>query len=307
MSQFLGSAFRKSLIEQLGKSTRSITIISPYVTMPAVRELIKRLPSTVIKRSLITVPPGVEYVNGSVDVAALEQLNQHGFEIHWLPNLHAKIYLLDEKIAFVGSANFTTNGWELDQKGNVEDMIMFETSKSDRDHINTRYITTSTLLDLNGKWKKDVIAQKQKFQELNYQLMKSVQIDFPNNNGANELAVFSDYKLPPNGYQFYFKFTIAKVTWQKIKKDKSAIRLKLGGEKQSPDATITIPFSNFGKYLTSLYTTDKRQDWQFGLYVDNEQNLTLRIRDKVISINRKDLIGTLRVDITVTKKRRANG
>ncbi|AIQ34720.1 hypothetical protein R50345_08900 [Paenibacillus sp. FSL R5-0345] len=75
-------------------------------------------------------------MNGSVDVAALELLSQHGFEIRWLPDLHAKIYFLDEKFAFVGSANLTKSGCQLDREGNVGDMIMVETSKIDRDHIN---------------------------------------------------------------------------------------------------------------------------------------------------------------------------
>lgn len=307
MSQFLGSSFHKSIVEQIAKITRSITIISPYVTLPAVNEVIRSLPTKIKKRSLVTVPPGVEYVNGSVDVAALELLSQHGFEIRWLPDLHAKIYFLDEKFAFVGSANFTKSGWELDKDGNVEDMIMIETSKIDRDHINSRYIASSNLLDLNGDWTRDVKKQKQKYQEMYNQLLKSLKIDFSINEESKEPAVFSDYKLPPNGYKFYFKFAIAKVTWQKIKKEKSAILLKLGGGKESPHATVKIPFSSIGKYLTSQYTTEKRQDWQFGLYVDNQQKLTLRIRDKVIAINPEDLIGALRVDISVTKKTRANG
>ncbi|AIQ34719.1 hypothetical protein R50345_08895 [Paenibacillus sp. FSL R5-0345] len=60
MIQFLGSSFHKSIVEQIAKITRSITIISPYVTLPAVNELIRSLPTKIKKRSLVTVPPGVE-------------------------------------------------------------------------------------------------------------------------------------------------------------------------------------------------------------------------------------------------------
>lgn len=107
MSQFLGGSFHKSIVEQIAKSTRSITNISLYVTLQAVNELSRSLPTKIKKRSLVTVPPGAEYVNGSKNVAALELLSQHGFEMRWLPDLHEKIYFLDEKFAFIGLKNFT--------------------------------------------------------------------------------------------------------------------------------------------------------------------------------------------------------
>ena len=226
MSQLLGSSFKLSIVGQIKKCTRSITIISPYVTVPAVKELVKSLPAIVKKRCLVTVPPGVEYVNGSVDVAALEFLSQHGFEIRWLADLHAKIYLLDEKVAFVGSANFTKSGWELDNKGNVEDMVMLEMSKNDRDHITTRYIKSSVILGLNGNWKNDVEKYKAAFQKQYEKLIDSIVINYH----TQEFIMYSDYVSPPNGYKYHFRFTLSKTTGVKLKKEKKGIHLKWGGD-----------------------------------------------------------------------------
>ncbi|WP_187274549.1 phospholipase D family protein [Paenibacillus sp. N3.4] len=241
MSQLLGSNFKKSIIDQIKKCSRSITIISPYVTLPAVKELAKALPESVKRRCLITSPPGVEYVTGSVDIEALEMLRQIGFEIRCLPDLHAKIYLLDEKNAYIGSANFTSNGWELSRspvKGNVEDMIMIETSKSDRDHIISRYIINSDALDLNGDWKIEVEKYKVQFLNQYQKLMNSMVINY----STQEFPMYSDYQKPPNGYKCYFRFSIAKTTGNKIKMEKKNIILKLGGEKQNATCNNQYPF-----------------------------------------------------------------
>lgn len=294
MSELLGSNFKKSITENLKECSRSIIIISPYVTVPAVKELVKALSSSVKTRCLITVPPGIEYVTGSVEVEALELLEQSGFEIRCLPALHAKIYLLDEKQAYVGSSNFTSNGWGLSaaHKENVEEMILIKITKNEQDHIFSRYIDSSNKLNLRGEWKSEVEECQQRYLLQYQQLMKSIIIKYP----SEGFSKFSDYKNPPNGYKYHFKFSLAKTTGKKIKREKTDILLKLGGDKDKPHATINIPFSRIGKYLTTKYATDKRGDWQFGVYIDNEQNIELKIKDVVIDISNKDLKGVLSVE-----------
>jgi hypothetical protein len=297
LSQLLGSKFKHEIVDQIKKTTKSILIISPYATLPAVKEVVKVMNKSVNKRILITVPPGVEYVNGSVDVEALELLHNNGFEIRYLRNLHAKIYLLDEKTAFVGSANFTKSGWEMDQNGNVEDTIRIDVSKSERDHINSRYTAASSPLDMNGAWKSDVEKIKATFLKQYRKLMDSVEINF----SSEHIVLFSGYRHPPKTCKHYFQFNLAKVTGDKLTKDKCDLVLELGGEKGSPHATITVPFKKFGTYLTEKYLTGGGENWQFQLCIDHREAVYIKIKGEQIKFQKRELKGVLKGEYVIIK------
>lgn len=109
----LSSAFR----DFLHTVERRCVICSPYVGADPVRQLVAMTRARGLERSLdVTVLTDVSLdhlVAGSTDINALVALKDsiQNTSIYHLPSVHAKVYVSDEKLALIGSANFTTGGW----------------------------------------------------------------------------------------------------------------------------------------------------------------------------------------------------
>ena len=109
----------KSILENEFKNSQRIVIISAYVTHSAIEWLIGNISSTADVRLLARLSP-VDFLSNSSDIKALNTFLDHGFKLGMLENLHAKLYMLDNRRILVGSANFTTNGLNLYGEGNLE-------------------------------------------------------------------------------------------------------------------------------------------------------------------------------------------
>lgn len=100
------------------KDTLRVRIVSAYMTFPAIRWLTEHVRHSNIK-ILGRFKPN-DFLNGASDFTALETALQNGYEVYMLENLHSKIYELDEKTIFTGSANFTSRGFSLCSTPNEE-------------------------------------------------------------------------------------------------------------------------------------------------------------------------------------------
>ena len=136
-SQFLGKSFFEYFKKDLQRAKKSLTIISPFVTQYAVNELLPIIQDRNLDLDFVTRPPGVEYVNGSINPRALLKLSEVGFNLWAIKKLHSKIYIIDDKVAYIGSANFTENGIE----HNIEDMVKVKLAKIDLDYIQLTYLS----------------------------------------------------------------------------------------------------------------------------------------------------------------------
>ncbi|WP_165350748.1 phospholipase D family protein [Ectobacillus funiculus] len=291
MPKFLGSEFKNSISKDLKSCKQSITIISPYITQNAVRRLIETLPSCISSRLFITLPPGPEYVIGTVEVEGLELLAQAGFELRYLENLHAKIYLLDQKYAYIGSANLTSSGWELIGKsgeGNVEDMVRLPVTELDFTHVKKRYIVPSEFLDLKGEWRYEVEKYKKQLLKQYQEALNGMKIERKPKN----FTMFSRYQFPPKDDLWYFQFSLAKTTGYLVKKEKQNFIFKLGGDEKNPDATLFVPYKKVGKFLTEKYLDGARKSWQFRIGIDLHNQITFRIKEERVILDR-DLEGDL--------------
>lgn len=94
----------------------SCLLCSPYVTQPPVHTLVKSLQERGLQETvrvhLLTDISLINLVQGSTDVDALLYLHDHvaNVRISYLPRVHAKVYVADERLAIVGSANWTMGG-----------------------------------------------------------------------------------------------------------------------------------------------------------------------------------------------------
>lgn len=117
--QLLDADAIKVILESEFHKSRRVVVISAYVTFPAIEWLVNNFSSAVDAHLVARLSPR-DFISKSSDLRALELAIKSGFKLGMLGNLHAKVYLLDDRRIFVGSANFTTNGLNLYGDGNLE-------------------------------------------------------------------------------------------------------------------------------------------------------------------------------------------
>ncbi len=117
-----GDALSKSLAESFNSCNRVI-IISAYVTKPAIDWVESVIEGCEISITLVARISAADIMMKSTNLSALKKALELGWEVKRLPDLHAKITLVDESDLFVGSANFTNNGLLLVGAGNIEATI----------------------------------------------------------------------------------------------------------------------------------------------------------------------------------------
>lgn len=95
----------------------SVRIISPFVGTNMARLLTGSMEENPnLNVEVITRFYREDFINGVSSIDALERLNDAGVKIYALDGLHTKLYLFDNDIALLGSANFTSGGFKLNHE-----------------------------------------------------------------------------------------------------------------------------------------------------------------------------------------------
>lgn len=116
MTQLLSSPFAPKFDGFINSLKENCFICSPYITVAPVKRLVSVLEKkhlhNKISVKILTDLSGGNIVLGSTDLDALIFLKQkiRNSEIVYLPRIHAKIYISDESLAIISSANFTDGG-----------------------------------------------------------------------------------------------------------------------------------------------------------------------------------------------------
>lgn len=118
MSLLDGEQLKIELINGF-KVARKVTILSAYFTVPAAKLLLEHLSIESSAKVVVRARPG-DLLAGSTDLQAIRLLHENGICCHIHRSLHAKLYVIDNKIGFVGSSNFTSNGLKISGYGNLE-------------------------------------------------------------------------------------------------------------------------------------------------------------------------------------------
>ncbi|MEB2492940.1 phospholipase D family protein [Peribacillus frigoritolerans] len=109
-------------LSRLANSTKhSLKITSPYITFKGI-EYIK---NTDVKPKIITRVTASNLSSNALDGKALKHLLVLGAEIRSIPNLHAKLYLIDDNHGIITSSNLTASGFSK----NVELGVYFSDEK----------------------------------------------------------------------------------------------------------------------------------------------------------------------------------
>lgn len=114
-----GEQLKHALEEGLAGCTKQLVFVSAYITQTAVDWLKKHAPDNVHIHLICRLIPS-DVINGATQISALMTALDNGWQVSCLHSLHAKIYSIDDRIIYVGSANLTSNGLRIYGSGNLE-------------------------------------------------------------------------------------------------------------------------------------------------------------------------------------------
>lgn len=108
--ELLNQNHRDAIIEAFEKTDHRIRIISPFIQESMTRYLVDSM-NKGIDAQLITRFYREDFIKSVSSLTALKGLIKAGVDIYALKDLHAKLYLFDDNVAIIGSANFTGGGF----------------------------------------------------------------------------------------------------------------------------------------------------------------------------------------------------
>lgn len=112
---------REELLERMVAAEERVWLVSPFLTAPIaaqIRDAVREARAEDLRLLTALVPRSVQA--GVLSTAGLSELLEAGFEIKSIPNLHAKVCLVDSDWGLVGSGNLTGTGLGGEEGGNLE-------------------------------------------------------------------------------------------------------------------------------------------------------------------------------------------
>lgn len=149
---------KDSFFSLIKEANKEMLFCAPFIKKEIVDEILSnKNPGVVLE--VITSANLANFVNGSLDVEAIKTLLQAGIKVLNFQNLHAKIYLFDNKKALVTSANLTNNALY----NNYEyGLLLHEDEKGTVDAIYSDFIMMMDS-ELCGSFDENSIKEIEKF------------------------------------------------------------------------------------------------------------------------------------------------
>lgn len=124
-------AYRFALATSLGNAQNTLSVVSAFVTAPGIQWILDRLNTSVRSCRVLARWHLQDFLLGASDLEAYEHVHKLGGRFFVLPNLHAKLILVDNEQLFVGSANVTALGLKLVPGANREMGVKLEATEAD--------------------------------------------------------------------------------------------------------------------------------------------------------------------------------
>ncbi|WP_045521343.1 phospholipase D family protein [Neobacillus niacini] len=325
-----------TVIENAVKEAQhSVLIVSPYIKYNTAARIVNIVKNKNLDLKILTLPPGEEYITGATDLEAILTLQTYGFKIKMLPYLHAKLYLIDEKCLFIGSANFTNRGLGLAKEANKEILIEKRANHVDLTLIRNDFWNHEEVrsIDYFKDFKEQIIKLQDKYGSMSEQL-KAVHRDFnitfkpysPHEElliKLKEKGTIESYSQMKNGY-YKHAFTIndkqiVKIMRSKVAEKnqelvyetfnyqiskKSAALFQKRKVKalililEEPDQFVCLPTTFIIEKIQRLSNTKKMKDYQFKVKrKGDELFLSIKGKRSVQKIDIKKYEGAMRFKV----------
>jgi hypothetical protein len=132
-------AYRFALATSLANAHTSLSVISAYVTLPGMKWVLDRLSPSLSNFRVLARWHPEDFTLGASDIEVYDPVRMAGGRFFVLPNLHAKLILVDNEQLFVGSANITALGLKLVPGANREIGVNFTASEKDVSTIDVMF------------------------------------------------------------------------------------------------------------------------------------------------------------------------
>jgi hypothetical protein len=120
------AAFREELKSSVKEAERSVTLLSAYIKIAALAWVDDCIGSKSLNISFVARWRPNDLLSGASDLEAYEHARARGWKFGIDPSLHYKIYLVDDRVALLGSANLTSSGLHLEEAGNLEAGVLIK-------------------------------------------------------------------------------------------------------------------------------------------------------------------------------------
>lgn len=118
-----------------GLSHAEILVISAYLTLDGLRELLSDVPPTNLVRILARWQPG-DLASGASDLASFDFAHARGWGFFTSQSLHAKAFVFGDQAIFIGSANLTRRGFSVGAvDGNIEILTRVPATRQNIDFL----------------------------------------------------------------------------------------------------------------------------------------------------------------------------
>lgn len=138
------SAFKNSV----DNTKNRIRIVSPFIGFETSKQLAISLKGTQVGCTIITRFYREDFLNHASSLEGLKILLEAGFKVIALKNLHAKLYIFDNELAILGSANFTMGGFRF----NHELSLIIEDEDELINQLSTYYDDLLRKIESSGNW-----------------------------------------------------------------------------------------------------------------------------------------------------------
>jgi phosphatidylserine/phosphatidylglycerophosphate/cardiolipin synthase-like enzyme len=122
--------FTKELTFGIANTTSELVICSAFVKEKAITHLLKNISSDVAV-TIVARWAKQDLTFGASDLGVYTWCQNNGYRFGVNSSLHAKLYLVDRSLIFLGSANLTHRGLSISGKGNVEIGTRIDPSATD--------------------------------------------------------------------------------------------------------------------------------------------------------------------------------
>ena len=139
----LRSSEFKNALENLldtndGRKLNRISIFSAFIKSEPINWLGDIVPEDCAVSVVARFQPNDLNV-GASDLEVYRKCSELGWKFGFIKNLHSKVYIFNDDVALLGSANFTSSGLNLDGYGNIEMGTEVKLSDEDRATIKSLY------------------------------------------------------------------------------------------------------------------------------------------------------------------------
>ncbi len=113
-------AYRFALASALADARESVSLASAFITVPGIEWILGHLAPSVTSLRVLARWNCGDLIAGASDLEVYTILHARGTGFYILPDLHAKLALVDDRALLLGSANITNSGLRLVPGGNRE-------------------------------------------------------------------------------------------------------------------------------------------------------------------------------------------